>query len=334
MIAGRPDVSVLMPVYNGASYLIEAIDSILNQTFTNFEFIIIDDGSTDNSVEIVRNYSDTRINLYVNETNKGIVYTLNRGIDLSKAPLIARMDADDVSLPDRLEKQYDFLINHPDYSLVCSWINIIDREGRFERTQIRLNSYMYYDLIFKCVIPHPSVMFTKESILKIGKYQNVCAEDFELWSRYIELYKVFKLDIPLLSYRKSETSISNFTLRNENSDSTKEIVSRNIFNLTGIAKIDDSILECFMDNFEPLLTQRSLIKSIKCLIVLNKINRNILRKENPNKEVADLKGAIFYKKNLIIHSIISYFNIPGKIILLIATNSWYWLYLFAKKKVI
>jgi glycosyltransferase involved in cell wall biosynthesis len=102
-------ISILMPVYNGEKYLREAIDSILNQTFTDFEFLIVDDGSTDNSVEIINSYQNSRINLVKNDKNEGLVYTLNRGLSLAKGEYIARMDCDDISLPERLKKQIDFL---------------------------------------------------------------------------------------------------------------------------------------------------------------------------------------------------------------------------------
>src|SRR5688572_25142970 len=108
-----PCVTVLMPVYNAEKYLKEAIDSILQQTLTDFEFLIIDDGSTDASVRIIRSYADSRIRLVQNETNAGITVTLNKGIELAKAPLIARMDADDISYPMRLQRQYDFFLAHP-----------------------------------------------------------------------------------------------------------------------------------------------------------------------------------------------------------------------------
>src|SRR5690606_30041678 len=126
-------ITVLMPVYNAEKYLREAIDSVLNQTFKNFEFLIIDDGSNDASVEIIESYKDSRIRLIHNQTNSGISYTLNRGIHLSSFDLIARMDADDISHKQRLEKQYKYALKYSDYSLFSSWVRIINNDGTFKK---------------------------------------------------------------------------------------------------------------------------------------------------------------------------------------------------------
>ena len=111
----NPLVSILMPVYNSEKYLREAIKSILNQTFTNFELIIINDGSTDNSLKIIKSFKDNRIKIIKNKGNLGLIKTLNKGIDLAQGKYIARMDADDIAMPKRLEKQIAFFNENPDY---------------------------------------------------------------------------------------------------------------------------------------------------------------------------------------------------------------------------
>ncbi len=116
----KPRVTVLMSVYNGEKYLREAIDSILNQTFKDFEFLIIDDGSTDSSADIIRSYTDFRIRLIQNEKNIGLTRSLNKGLKLAKGEYIARMDVDDISLPIRFEKQVSFLDKYEDVKLVGS----------------------------------------------------------------------------------------------------------------------------------------------------------------------------------------------------------------------
>ena len=127
-----PKVSVLMPVFNGMPYLGEAIDSILNQTFTNFEFIIVDDCSTDDTVKFIESYQDPRIRLFHNQKNLGQTSTLNEGLKCVKAPFVARIDADDVSYPDRLEKQVRFLEESgQEMVLVGSDMEVIDAEGKF-----------------------------------------------------------------------------------------------------------------------------------------------------------------------------------------------------------
>src|SRR2546423_6687976 len=129
VVAMRPRVSVLMPVYDVAKYLREAIDSILGQTFTDFEFIIIDDASTDRSAEIINSYNDPRIRFIQNEKNVGLIATLNRGLDLAYGEYLARMDQDDVSLPERLAKQVAFMETASDVAASGTWARDIDDKG-------------------------------------------------------------------------------------------------------------------------------------------------------------------------------------------------------------
>ena len=130
-----PDISVLMPVFNSERYLKTAIESILNQTFQDFELIIVDDGSTDASENIIRSFESEKIFSYKNAGNIGLIATLNRGIDLCRGKYIARMDADDVSLPTRLEKQFNFLKKNPEYALVGSNAERIDDKNKHLRVK-------------------------------------------------------------------------------------------------------------------------------------------------------------------------------------------------------
>jgi len=125
----EPKVTVLMPVYNGERYLNEAVDSILGQTFTDFEFLIIDDASTDKTPEILRSYDDPRIRVVTNEENLGLSKSLNKGLALARGEFIARMDADDVSYPYRLQVQHEFMTQHPGAGVIGSWAEYIDRKG-------------------------------------------------------------------------------------------------------------------------------------------------------------------------------------------------------------
>jgi glycosyltransferase involved in cell wall biosynthesis len=123
-ISRTPKVTVLMPTYNGAKVLREAIDSILTQTFGDFEFHILNDGSLDKSVDIIRSYADGRIRLEHNEGHLGLISTLNRGLDLARGGFIARMDWDDTSFPTRLEKQVYFMQVHPELGVCGTWIEV------------------------------------------------------------------------------------------------------------------------------------------------------------------------------------------------------------------
>ena len=118
-------VSVIMPVYNGALYLREAIDSILSQTHTNLELIIINDGSNDNSEEIILSYEDNRIRYIINEKNSGICVTLNKGLDIAKGKYIARMDCDDISCPERLQMQIEYMEQNPSIGVLGSDIIVL-----------------------------------------------------------------------------------------------------------------------------------------------------------------------------------------------------------------
>ena len=153
-------LSVVMPVYNAEKYLSEAIESILQQSFEDFEFLIINDGSTDRSKDIVLQYDDPRIIYVENDSNMGLIATLNRGIKLARGLFLARMDADDISVKDRFAKQIAFLKNNPNYGLCGSTVRIIDGKGQRKKrvmlpitdTEIRTYSYFSSPLI------HPTVM--------------------------------------------------------------------------------------------------------------------------------------------------------------------------------
>lgn len=184
-----PKITVLTTVYNGMSYLKEAIDSTLNQTFTDFEFLIIDDASTDDSFNFLSSYSDPRIRLIKNEVNLGQTGALNKGLTIAKGEYIARFDQDDVNLPNRLEGQLDMFNQNPELTILCSWEHTIDSDGKRVRDWKKIipdyGVYLGEILLGLCPVWHPSVMFKKDSILKIGGYDTSFgpAEDYELWSK-------------------------------------------------------------------------------------------------------------------------------------------------------
>jgi len=207
-------VSVILPVFNGEQFVSEAIESILNQDFKDIELIIINDGSTDKSSELLRDYADTNqcIRLIERE-NKGLVETLNEAVGLSKAKFIARMDADDIACPHRLRLQYETLKKSPNLAVLGSFINLIDEKGQF----IRLGSYPVSPeevanyLENACPIAHPSVMMRKESVIKAGGYRKAFShcEDYDLWLRISELgYQLANYPEPLLNYRIHDNNVS------------------------------------------------------------------------------------------------------------------------------
>lgn len=204
-------VTVLMPVYNSKLFLKDAIESILNQTHGNFEFLIINDGSTDESDMIIRSFNDKRIKYINNKINQGIVATLNEGIEISTGKYVARMDSDDISLPTRLAKQIAFLEDNPSYKLCGSKAIAIDHEGK---KLYRLNRPTSFENIkvfnfFRNAFIHPTVMINT-ALLKNFKYSEeyLYAEDYMLFSQFAMNYKVANLDEPLLQYRVHEESIT------------------------------------------------------------------------------------------------------------------------------
>jgi glycosyltransferase involved in cell wall biosynthesis len=180
-------ISVLMPVYNGGKYLKEAIDSVLSQDFKDFELIIINDCSKDNSRDIIKSYNDNRIVLIDNEMNKGLISSLNIGLKYCKGKYTARLDQDDIALPNRFKKQYEFMESNPNIDLVGSWTNCITQKG--EDLKISRNSnnpvIIKYELLFNNVMFHSSIFFKTELIKKNGGYSMdfIHSEDYEMYSR-------------------------------------------------------------------------------------------------------------------------------------------------------
>ena len=201
----KPEVTVLMPVFNGARYLRVAIESILQQTFTDFEFLVIDDGSTDNSPEIVSSYNDARIRLVRRGKNIGLIATLNEGLELARGDLVARMDADDISYPDRLEKQLAVMRENPRLVLLGSDVDIIDENGTLISYEPKPVGDKGLKLILSviCAIAHPTVIFRKEPVLKVGGYAEAFhyAEDYDLWTRLTQEGEFCNLPFSLLKYR-------------------------------------------------------------------------------------------------------------------------------------
>ena len=220
-----PAISVILPTYNCAEYLEESIQSILNQTFSDFELIIVNDGSTDDTDNILASLKDSRVRVY-RQLNHGLSKTLNRAILLSRSNLIARQDADDISLPDRLEKQYDFMRRHQDYGLIGTWATIL--EGRTLSTRAHCHPLhdadIRYALLFNNPFVHTSVMFRRSVISLAGLYssdpQRQPPEDYELWSRISRVTKLANIGEYLVQYREIPSSIC----RSKNISFTPQLV--------------------------------------------------------------------------------------------------------------
>lgn len=217
-----PMATVLMSVYNGQMFLREAIESILDQTFRDFEFLIINDGSSDQCSEIILSYKDSRIRLIENQYNIGLTRSLNKGLYLSKGKLIARQDADDRSRPVRLEKQISYMESHRDVVLLGAQANYINEYGSTHHSRgsekFQSETGIKWQLIFDNPFIHSAVIFRRDIIWgALGGYNEdfVSNQDFELWSRVVPKYKTKNLSEYLIDLRVSSRSLSsNYKLDN------------------------------------------------------------------------------------------------------------------------
>lgn len=202
-------ISVIMPVYNTKEeYLREAIESILNQTFQDFEFIIIDDGSEDYVKEIIKSYNDKRIKYIKNEKNLGLITTLNKGLEIAHGEYIARMDSDDVSLPTRFEKQVAYMDKNLHVGALGTWTEV------FPKTEIwkPQEKFTYFNFLkWNPFITHPSVMLRSNAIKNHQiKYDNrfEVAEDYDFWRQILHVSEIHNLQEVLLKYRIDGNNIS------------------------------------------------------------------------------------------------------------------------------
>jgi hypothetical protein len=204
-----PKVSVVMSVYKGERYLREAVGSILNQTFTDFEFIIVDDGSTDSTWDILTGYDDVRIRLVRNVENTGLTRSLNKGLALVEGQYVARMDADDVALPHKLEQQVAFLEKSPEVGILGTACQVIDANHR-ERGLWRMPAsdlLIRWTSLLNNPFLHPTVMIRRDLLTQHGfKYDEAfrTTQDYELWMRMLQYTSGANLTEPLLQYRLSE----------------------------------------------------------------------------------------------------------------------------------
>jgi len=314
-------LTVLMPVFNAARFLREAMDSILSQTFTDFEFLIIDDGSTDDSVAILKSYADPRIRFYQNGENMGISPTLNKGIELAATPYIARMDADDISYPERLAKQYAYLQAHPDCAMVSSLVRVIAEDGQFVRQDSFKSEFFYYNLTFICWIYHPTVMYRTAAVKAAGMYTAAYAEDFELFWQLSRQHKLYNLPEVLLDYRVTSQSLHQVLKKQEYAQAQQEQLLRNFRYYAGSDyTIPLEYIECLQHNFQPLLATKSPAKVLACLRELDTLTQCILAKENVNRDPVTISRAARYKRRYIFFYYLKHLPFPLNIWLLLTSG--------------
>lgn len=208
--SSSPKVTVLMPVFNGVPFLSEAISSILRQTFEDFEFLIIDDGSTDGSGRIIESFDDTRIRFVKNEVNLGLVAALNCGMQLARGEYIARMDADDISRPHRIARQVRFLETSPKVGVCGSWVKFFPKERHYIWKLPATSEEIKCRMFHAVGLAHPSVMLRRKLFLDHGLFYDPAythIEDYELWGRALQFMDFANIKEVLLDYRISPDQV-------------------------------------------------------------------------------------------------------------------------------
>jgi len=200
---------VLLPAYNAEMFLKGAVESILKQSFVNFEFLIINDGSTDSTSNILKSISDNRIKIIEHSENKGLIFSLNEGILNSQCEFIVRMDADDLAFENRIQVQVDFMNANPNIDAAGSYYEVVDREG-FQKMPTS-NYSIKAHMLFHTAMAHPTMILRRESFVSNNlffKEEFKHAEDYELWSRASKVLNFANIPEVLLKYRFHENQVS------------------------------------------------------------------------------------------------------------------------------
>ncbi len=224
--SSHPVISVLMPVYNVQNYIVAAIDSVLNQTFTNFELIIIDDASTDDSIEIIKTFKDARITIITKSRNTGYTESLNLGLSLASGKYIARMDGDDICALNRFERQVEFMESNTDVAVCGTWYKTSDTNKIIRHP--KSHEEIKIGLLSGCIIAHPTVFirssFLRENQLSYNPAMEP-AEDYDLWSRVCLIGKLANMEEVLLTYRVHEHQVSIIKQKSQSNLANKIVLS-------------------------------------------------------------------------------------------------------------
>ncbi len=315
----KTKVSVILPAYNGEKYLGQAIESMLNQTFNNFELIIINDGSTDSTEEIIKSYNDKRIKYIKTPKNLGLIKSLNIGIKNSQSEYIARMDQDDISFPYRLKKQVEYLDKHPEIIEVGSWAETINEEGKHVGYYKPGCNFILikYEMLFGNIMMHPSIMMRKDNIAAIGGYDDAAinVEDYDVHLKFLKNGQIAIMPDILIQYRHHPESI---TSRGHSQkimyQNTINYILKNISVLIPLKKEDEYLLENAIIGKDSYKDFR-LIDLLKSINLLKKITLFFIRTEGGIGEENQLKIMSQYRmrKSLIVtkYLVVKYHKIFG-----------------------
>lgn len=275
----NPKVTVLMPVYNGEKYLGGAIESILDQTFSDFEFLIIDDGSTDNSLKIIKSFEDERIRTVRNNKNLKLAKTLNKGIHLAKGEYIIRMDCDDISLPERLSRQVSFMEENPEVGASGSWVELIgDNAGKIWDFVPGNPDILRCLLLFSNYIFHPTVIIRKKLLKKYDLYYDETfstSQDYDLWCRISQHSNISNLEEVLLYYREHPDKISQISIKDQIKNANL-IRKRQVLRFNAEISREEFEIHNKIGLQKFVSTRSFIIDSNKWLIKLNELNKKKL----------------------------------------------------------
>lgn len=246
-------VTVLLSVYNGEDYIKNAIISVLEQTYTDFDLLLMDDGSTDKSAEIIHSFEDDRIKYIKNEQNMGLTKTLNKGLNLIEGEYIIRMDSDDICYPERFEKQIKYMDENKHLVVSGSNVRQFSATGWDYKTNVNTKpEEIRTELLFNCPLKHPSVIM-RNSIIKKENYQysteHIATEDFGLWRKISEKYDLGNLKNVLMDYRIHDQGISvQANKKRESRDKAHILIYKESFDRLGIAYTDKdlTLFRCFV----------------------------------------------------------------------------------------
>jgi glycosyltransferase involved in cell wall biosynthesis len=258
----QPIASVIMAAYNSELYIREAIDSILNQTLQDFELIVTDDCSTDRTAAILASYNDNRVRILHNDKNQGAPFSRNLAIRSAHGKYIAILDADDISLPNRLREQVEFLEENQDISGTGSYVFEINSSGQKIRTVQHpiMAEHVKCSMLFRCSIVHSSAMIRRDFFINNHLFYNEtfpCSQDYEMWSRAVFLGKFSNFPQYLTLYRCSETQMS--VMRKETQFKQAERVYHSLFLKLGVELTEKEMeLHSFLITQKPFETQKNI----------------------------------------------------------------------------
>lgn len=293
----RPLVTVLMALYNGGEYLRQTVRSILNQTYDNFEFLIVNDCSTDDSLEIIESFRDARIKVYNNPRNLGQTPSLNLGVRLSQGDYFARIDGDDLALPRWLQAQVNAIEKYPDYSVISSYAVAIDEKNRIKK--VYRPPLKREDIILRSLVAppihHVGSVLKKKDIIKVGGYNEryIYAADYELWERLINNdFKITTTPEILVAIREHSHSVSRSEHGRRDLVEVREIAGRNISRFVRIKFSDDQVsLFCRANYDEGNLTDVGFYRAVD---VTKKVYMNLI----PSIEIENGKKAQWMRQRV------------------------------------